>query len=91
MIKIMDYMTFGKPIIQFSTTEGQVTAQKASLYIQANSIEIFAQKLTELLDDPERRHKMGLHGQRRIENELNWDKQKSFLKAAYDYLDEVTV
>ena len=36
MIKIMDYMVFGKPIVQYYTTEGKVTAGDAALYVKKN-------------------------------------------------------
>ncbi len=32
MIKIMEYMALGKPIVQFDGTEGRFSAQEASLY-----------------------------------------------------------
>jgi hypothetical protein len=32
MIKIMEYMALGKPIVQFDLKEGRFSAQKASLY-----------------------------------------------------------
>jgi glycosyltransferase involved in cell wall biosynthesis len=42
MIKIMDYMSFGCPIVQFDTTEGRVTAQEAAVYIAENCGKRFA-------------------------------------------------
>ena len=32
MIKIMEYMALGKPIVQFESKEGRISAQEASLY-----------------------------------------------------------
>ena len=32
MIKIMEYMALGKPIVQFDLKEGRFSAQEASLY-----------------------------------------------------------
>ena len=87
MIKIMDYMVFGKPIVQFETTEGKVTAKGASSYIQDNDIRQFAETILELLDDPEKRCSMGEIGKRRSSDKLNWDKQKLNLRAAYQHLE----
>lgn len=87
MIKIMEYMVFGKPIIQFETTEGKITAEKASVYVRENSEEKFAETIIELLNDPKKRKKMGEYGRNKIKQHLNWDKQKIHLKNAYQYLE----
>jgi glycosyltransferase involved in cell wall biosynthesis len=83
MIKIMEYMTFAKPIVQFHTREGEVTAGEAALYVRDNSPASFAEALLGLLDDPGRRDVMGALGRRRIEERLEWGKQKAFLAEAY--------
>jgi glycosyltransferase involved in cell wall biosynthesis len=87
MLKLMDYMTFGKPIVQFETTEGKVTAGDAAFYVKENNIEHFADAIINLLDNPQHRKKMGEIGRKRIEENLNWDVQKKSLKAAYHYLE----
>lgn len=86
MIKIMDYMVFGKPIVQFDTTEGRVTAGESAKYIRNNDEVAFAKTIINLLGDPEKRKKMGDIGRRRIQQVLNWEKQKENLKSAYEYL-----
>lgn len=87
MIKIMDYMTFGKPIIQFETTEGRITAGGSAIYINDNNEKSFADAIIELLNNESKRNSMGCIGKRRIKNMLNWDKQKDKLFKAYSYLD----
>ena len=87
MIKIMDYMTFGKPIVQFETTEGRVTAGDAAFYVKENNIEHFADAIITLINNPKSRKKMGKIGRKRIEENLNWDIQKKSLKEAYHYLE----
>jgi glycosyltransferase involved in cell wall biosynthesis len=42
-----------------------------------------ADKLEELLDDPEKRARMGDIGRRRVVSELSWDHQVETLIAAY--------
>ncbi|APE27344.1 glycosyltransferase family 4 protein [Aurantiacibacter gangjinensis] len=83
MNKIMEYMALGKPMVQFDVTEGRFSAQDASLYAKANNPKDFAEKIAELLDDPERRERMGAFGRARVETQLNWNTQVEPLLAAY--------
>jgi len=83
MNKIMEYMAFEKPIVQFDVVEGRVSAQGASLYAAKNDPLDFAAKIAELLDDPERRAEMGRQGRRRLLRDLSWQTQISSLIAAY--------
>lgn len=84
MNKIMEYMALGKPIVQFDLTEGRFSAQDASLYAARNDHEDMARKIVELLDDPERRQRMGEFGRRRVEQELEWQYEAPKLLAAYE-------
>src|SRR5208337_2694557 len=71
MIKIMEYMALGKPIVQFDSKEGKFSAQEASLYASKDDgVADFAAKIIWLLDRPEQRKKMGEFGRRRIEEAL---------------------
>jgi glycosyltransferase involved in cell wall biosynthesis len=83
MIKIMEYMMFAKPIVQFHTTEGEVSAGDSAVYIRENSVPRFASAILDLLDNPEQRAKMGAWGRKRIEERLGWAKQKQQLADAY--------
>lgn len=84
MIKIMEYMALGKPIVQFNMTEGRFSAGEASLYADnQNQVADFAAKLLWLLDNPEERRRMGLLGRKRIEEELAWEYSVPNLLAAY--------
>lgn len=82
MIKIMEYMALGKPMVQFASTEGRVSAGEASLY--ADDVEDFAEKLGWLLDQPEERRRMGEEGRRRLEERLAWKYSVPHLLAAYE-------
>lgn len=86
MMKIMDYMYVGKPVIQFESTEGKNTAMDASLYISDNDEFEFAEQIIALLRDKDRRLEMGRKGRQRIFEHLNWDIQKKNLKKAYEAL-----
>lgn len=84
MNKIMEYMALGKPIVQFDLTEGRYSAGEASLYAEKNDPEDLARKIVELLDDPERRSRMGAFGRSRVENQLAWEYEVPQLLRAYD-------
>jgi len=88
MNKIMEYMALGKPIVQFDLTEGRFSAQKASLYAKKNDEVDLAEKIVELLDDPERRSEMGQFGRRRVLEELEWKYEVPKLLQAYKVLFE---
>lgn len=83
MNKIMEYMALGKPIVQFDLTEGRFSAQDASLYAKCNDSRDMGEKILELLDDPERRDRMGEFGRKRVLNELEWQYEVPKLMAAY--------
>jgi glycosyltransferase involved in cell wall biosynthesis len=85
MIKIMEYMALGKPIVQFEGVEGRFSAQEASLYSDGNHhVADFADKILWLLDHPEDRKRMGEFGRKRIEKELAWEYSVENLLAAYE-------
>jgi glycosyltransferase involved in cell wall biosynthesis len=86
MNKIMEYMALGKPIVQFELTEGRFSAREASLYARPNDAHDFAEKIVTLLDDPERRERMGQYGRRRVERQLAWEYEEPKLLAAYEAL-----
>jgi glycosyltransferase involved in cell wall biosynthesis len=84
MIKIMEYMALGKPIVQFDAKEGRFSAQEASLYASKDDgVADFAAKIIWLLDRPEERKRMGELGRKRIEEMLAWDYSVPELLAAY--------
>ena len=85
MIKIMEYMALGKPIVQFDLREGRFSAQEAAVYADTqNQVADFAAKILLLLDNPEQRKKMGEFGRRRVEKELAWEYSVPNLIAAYE-------
>jgi glycosyltransferase involved in cell wall biosynthesis len=84
MIKIMEYMALGKPIVQFDLKEGRFSASEASLYADKNvGAADFASKILLLLDDAEARKKMGEFGRNRVEKELAWEYSVKNLLSAY--------
>ena len=85
MIKIMEYMALGKPIVQFDLKEGRFSAGGSSLYADnQNQIPDFAAKILWLLEHPEKRREMGDIGMRRVKAELAWEYSVANLLAAYE-------
>jgi len=84
MNKVMEYMTLEKPVVQFDLKEGRASAADASVYARPNDTVDFAEKIAELLDDPERRAEMGRIGRERVLSSLSWAHSVPNLLAAYD-------
>jgi glycosyltransferase involved in cell wall biosynthesis len=84
MNKIMEYMAFAKPIVQFDVREGRYSAQEASLYAKANDTVDFAEKILELLADEGRRARLGRIGRDRVVKDLSWRTQIPHLISAYE-------
>jgi glycosyltransferase involved in cell wall biosynthesis len=85
-IKIMEYMTLGKPIVTFDLKETRFSARDSAIYVEPNNEKEFAKAIVKLMDDPGLRIKLGEYGRKRILNELNWDIVGKNLLSAYDYL-----
>jgi len=86
MIKIMEYMALGKPIVQFDLKEGRFSAGPAALYAATEGplVQNFAAKILWVLDHPEEARTMGECGRRRVQEALAWDRSVPHLIAAYD-------
>ena len=84
MIKIMEYMAMGKPIVQFDLTEGRNSALDASLYAIQNDTADFGDKILELLDDPAKAERMGAFGRNRVRDVLAWEHEEKKLLKAYE-------
>jgi glycosyltransferase involved in cell wall biosynthesis len=84
MIKIMEYMALGKPIVQFDLKEGRYSAEAASLYADnLNQVPDFANKIMSLLENPEQARTMGEFGKKRVAGALAWEYSVENLLAAY--------
>jgi len=88
MVKIMEYMALSKPIVAFDLPEHRVSAEEAAIYARPNDELDFARQILMLMDDPERRKKMGEIGRERVEKQLAWPYQKEFLLRAYETLSQ---
>ncbi len=83
MNKVVEYMAMSRPLVSFELHEARVTAQEAAVYAPANDEAEFARLTAELLDDPERRARMGALGRQRVEDALSWEVSRGNLLEAY--------
>ena len=86
MNKIMEYMFFSLPIVAYDLTEHRVSAGSAALFADANRERALAGCISELLDDPARRQRMGRAGRKRVQADLAWEHSAPVLLAAYERL-----
>ena len=86
MNKVVEYMAMGAPIVSFDLTEARVSAGDAAVYVPANDEGAFAQAIDVLLNDPDRRHRMGESGRNRVEQELSWEMSRRALVGFYSRL-----
>ncbi|MBT0566277.1 glycosyltransferase [Williamsia sp. CHRR-6] len=84
MNKVVEYMAMGRPLVSFELVEARVSAGDAAIYVRSNDVAAFAEGIETLLDDPERREKMGLIGRERVENELSWESSTIALLSFYE-------
>jgi glycosyltransferase involved in cell wall biosynthesis len=85
MNKVMEYMAMSKPIVSFELREARVSAGDAAVYAPANDESAFAELVSQLLDDPEERVRMGKLGQARVAGPLSWENSAKALLAAYEH------
>jgi glycosyltransferase involved in cell wall biosynthesis len=86
MIKTMEYMAMGKPVVAFDLPETRYSAQESALYATPNNVAEFAAQIATLLDKPELRDKLGKQGRKRVEEILCWERQQKKLLRAYGQL-----
>ena len=86
MNKIMEYMALKKPIVQYDLKEGRFSAQDASLYARNGDTVDFANKILELIDNPERMKEMGEYGYNRVIKELSWEYESEKLTRFYNQI-----
>jgi glycosyltransferase involved in cell wall biosynthesis len=86
MNKTMEYMALELPVVAFDLKETRVSAERAAVYAEPNSVERYAEALVALIDDEPRRRTMGATGRSRVEAELAWSHQAGAYVALYQRL-----
>lgn len=85
MMKVMEYMAAGLPVVAFDVHETRVSAGEAGLYADEGAAE-YARAIVALWDDPERRARMAVAGQQRILDGLSWDHQQALYLQVFERL-----
>ena len=86
MIKVMEYLAMGRPIVQFPLAEMRRVCADASVYADENDPRDLAKKIVELLDDPERRSQLAEAARTRLaEVGLTWPLQVPILLRAVEH------
>jgi len=83
MNKVLEYMTFGRPMVSFDLKESRFSAGDGAVYATPNDEIEFGDRIVQLLDDERAREDMGRRNRRRIEQELCWEETSKELTRAY--------
>jgi glycosyltransferase involved in cell wall biosynthesis len=77
MLKTVEYLAFGLPVVAFDLTESRRTAGEAALFVEDETAVSYARAIVSLLDDPERCAEMSAHALWLARTVLAWDGQKN--------------
>jgi glycosyltransferase involved in cell wall biosynthesis len=83
MIKVAEYMSMALTVVAFDLPESVFTAEGAALFAAGNDEAAFADRVDDLLNDPELRARLGAAGRARIAGPLSWSRSEEQLLAAY--------
>lgn len=86
MNKVLEYMACGRPIVAFDLREHRASAAEGALYAEPNRDDDLADKIASLLDDPERRRRMGEFNRHRFLERMAWEHNAGELARAYETL-----
>jgi glycosyltransferase involved in cell wall biosynthesis len=82
MIKLMEYLALGKPVVAYDLLETRRTVGDAALLVQPGDVQAFADRIAVLAEDPELRSTLA-HRARERARGLTWEQSESALLAAY--------
>jgi glycosyltransferase involved in cell wall biosynthesis len=88
MVKTLEYMALGKAFASFDLRETRSICGDAAVYATEQEPRALARAIVDLLDDPGRRERLGLAGQRRIRDGLTWPFCEQALLGAYRKIGE---
>ncbi|HUD65759.1 MAG TPA: glycosyltransferase family 4 protein [Candidatus Sulfotelmatobacter sp.] len=86
MNKIIEYMSFGRPVVAFDLMEHRRSAESAAVYVPGNDDAAMGRAIRELLLDVERRRAMSEFALTRFREELAWENSEQRLIAVYRQL-----
>lgn len=84
MVKVVDYLAIGRPVVAFPLAETRLVADEAGAYADEPTAEGLARAITDILRDPARAASMAKRSAGRISVlELDWAQSAARLRAAY--------
>ena len=86
MNKTMEYMAYGLPSVSFDLVETRASAGDTGAFVPSGDIKGFADAIETLLDDPQRRVKLGLAARKRVAEKLDWMPQAVTYVGVFDGL-----
>jgi glycosyltransferase involved in cell wall biosynthesis len=84
MNKIVEYMALELPVVSYDLREARVSAGDAAVYAAPSDPHDFARSISQLLDAPEVRARMGRSGHARVTGDLSWEQSEKELLRAYE-------
>jgi glycosyltransferase involved in cell wall biosynthesis len=83
IVKVIEYMAMARPVVAFDLIETRVTAGDSALYAPSGDESAFAERISDLLDQPALRRLLGERGRTRVVEELGWHRSRDTLLRAY--------
>jgi glycosyltransferase involved in cell wall biosynthesis len=84
MVKVLEYMAMGRPVVQFPLVEMRRVCGDATVYAADGDARNLAEKIRELIDDPARAARLGDAARQRLQDGLTWPQQVPTLLAAVE-------
>ncbi|HSD83448.1 MAG TPA: glycosyltransferase family 4 protein [Anaerolineae bacterium] len=82
--KILNYMACALPTVAFDTPQAREFMAHFGLYAERGSVEALADRINELLQNPDRAHELGRALRARAVNRFSWDDAARRLLGVYD-------
>jgi glycosyltransferase involved in cell wall biosynthesis len=76
-VKVMEYMACGLPFVAFDLPESRALGGDSGEYVTPGDVVAFAEAVERLLDDADRRAKLGQAGRRRVIERIAWEHQET--------------
>jgi glycosyltransferase involved in cell wall biosynthesis len=86
MNKTMEYMAYALPSVSFDLVETRVSAGDTGVLVSPGDLDAFATEVERLLDDPQRRIRLGRAARTRVASELDWQPQAQAYVGVFDGL-----
>lgn len=84
-LKLVELLAAGRPVVaeRVGQTDAYIVSGESGLLVPCGDVAALAQAVTDLLNDPARRQRMGAAAQQRIEEHFTWDKLAPVAEQAY--------